>query len=291
MKKFFLLTLFAVCPALLAAQTVSVADTVVRVHHADSVIVVETDSVTEITVYGKKDTPSYFFKYRKSSSPDAFSEISEHAGNWDVTFPLKKKQAKKEKRNRLEIFSNVHLGIDVPVFKSSDMKANFGWNLGMEILGVSHTFPNKKDCIGVGFGVEAHSLRVRKGRMWLKQDGELVVGMFPEEMRSRHSRLVNASLSFPVSYSHKFSHTAVEWSVRPEYNLNSRIYNRYKLDSEGYRKRIGGIKNKPWGMSVRMALDNDKIFAPKFFLQYSPFHRFQGQDSPRYQLFTFGIVL
>ena len=116
MKKFiifFLLSLASICVLKAYAQDIIASDTV-RTLRPDSVIVIESDSVTQMCVYGRLNDPNYRMVYTVSKPTDAYTQIEEHNSKWDFTLPFQKTEPAKGKDIVFNGFDMMHLGVMPP---------------------------------------------------------------------------------------------------------------------------------------------------------------------------------
>ena len=66
MKRLSLTLLWSCLATPLAAHPLCPADTIVKVVRPDSVVIAETDSTTQMTVFGSEGNDEYYFRDRKS---------------------------------------------------------------------------------------------------------------------------------------------------------------------------------------------------------------------------------
>lgn len=289
MKRIFLSfsILLSALPTL--ASPVCGNDTIVKVVRPDSIVVTETDSMTQVHVFGKSDDNNYRFNYAKGYTADATTTVDEHVSNWDFNVPfLKQKQGKKAKFS-FNFMAFMHFGVAVPLDKTSDVKTDVGYHVGADVFNVAAALPSGRDQLSIGLGVECYGFKQHGGLQWVKQNGQLTSLPFPANVSHRRSWLVTEALTLPVHYLHEFKNTYFGVSVIPEWNILTRVQNHYRLDEHRINDKFSGLNRRKFDVAFRVEFGNSGWGG--LYLQYNPFKTFTGSTGSNFKMITIGYTL
>lgn len=287
MKRFSLTLLWSCLATTLMAHPLCPADTIVKVVRPDSVVIAETDSMTQMTIFGSEGNDEYYFRYSKMYAPDALSKVDEHARSWNFSLPLLNAE-----KGRVEwelLCTDLHLGWSAPLEESGRTHLHHAFSIGLELLQVRATLPSRRDAFSMGLGIDYNTMSQHTDQMWLKRDGQLDTAPYPEASRSHRSHISYGTLSLPVQYRHKFGNTWFSLAAIPTLNLRPVVSNSYKLDNKEYKYKFKHLPYKDFGMSFRLGVRYKGHSG--IYLQYTPTELFDAPAPARYQMLTIGVLL
>lgn len=287
-RTYALLPLFLMATYTLAANVCG-NDTIVKVLRPDSIIVTETDSATQIKVFGNTNDNNYRFNYSREFTSDASTTIGEHKSNWDFTTPFMKNKTDQRTKFCVNAIAFAHVGIVVPLSKTNEVHSNIGFQAGFDVINVSALLPSKCDELSIGIGVETFFLKQRNNYQWIKQNGQLATMPFDSEASHKHSRLDNFALTLPVHYLHEFKNTYIGLSIAPEFSIRSAISNRYRVDSHRVTDNYKNLNKRKFDVAFR--LEFGKRDWGGLYLQFNPYKTFTGTASPNFKMLTIGYTL
>ncbi len=271
-------------------------DTITRAVHPDSVVVIEEGGSTRVHIYGKENDPKYVFNYSRSISSNAETNISEHQSTaFDFTIPLLDHKLKKDslmdKPGFYALgFEDIHMGAAILTDKKGNVPTKVGYNAGLQVLGVNYVFPSRRDCIGIGLGLEVYVFRGGKQWQYVKRDGKPAAVEYPQNSRDRRSRLKNYSLTLPIGYTHAFNKKfSLGFFVEPQYTLANRTRSRYTIDDKHYSDQYYNVDGHRFSMAYRLVVESRKTCG--FYIKYQPFDMFSSSSPVNFKLLTIGITL
>ena len=287
MKRLSLTLLWSCLATTLAAHPLCPADTIVKVVRPDSVVIAETDSTTQMTVFGSEGNDEYYFRYSKMYSSDALSKIDEHAKSWNFTLPLLNVEKRRVKWALL--CTDPHFGWSIPLDKTGNTPLHYAFNLGCELLQVRATLPGRRDAFSIGLGIDDYILSQHTGQMWIKRDGQLSTTPYPEGSGCHRSHISYTTLSLPIRYHHRFGNIWINLAAMPTLNLSPRVSYSYKLDNKEYSYKSKGLAYNDFGISFRLGVRYKSYSG--IYLQYTPTKLFSEPAPAHYQMLTIGVLL
>ena len=292
MKKFiifFLLSLASICVLKAYAQDIIASDTV-RTLRPDSVIVIESDSVTQMCVYGRLNDPNYRMVYTVSKPTDAYTQIEEHNSKWDFTLPFQKTEPAKGKDIVFNGFDMMHLGVMLPIDKTNVVKSNVGLNVGGDLVNVEFVLPNRKNHFFIGVGAEANLLWQDKSVAWQKLDGKLTANAYRADSYKHRSLLSYTALTLPLCYQHDFGREfLVRLAVIPQYVVAAHVVNHYKIAACSYTDKYKNVPINRFNLAFR--IDFATRSAGGVYVQYMPFNTFKDGNPANFKMLSVGWTL
>ena len=272
-------------------------DTITRVVRPDSVVVIEDNGSTRVQIYGKENDPAYVFNYAHSIPSNSEISISEHQTSAiDFTIPLLKNRALKndslmDKSGFYATgFDDVHIGASILTDKKGNVPTKVGINAGLQVIGANYVFRSRRDCIGIGLGLEVNIFRGGKQWQYVKRDGELEAVPYPENSRDHRSRLKSYALTLPIGYTHAFNKNfSLGLFVEPQYTLGNCTRTRYSIDYKHFTDKYYNIDGHRFNMAYRVVLESRKIGG--LYIKYQPFNTFSSSSPTNFKLLTFGVTL
>ena len=269
-----------------AASPVCINDTVVKVIRPDSIVVTETDSITNVSVFGRDDDHTYTFSYSKGFPTGTDTTLGEHTTNWNFTLPFQR--GGRRTKFSFNFMPYLHMGVIVPLEKGNDMYSKIGWQVGTDVFNISATLPSQSDILSIALGVECYAFRQQKGHQWIKRDGQLGTIPFNAQASHRRSMLETVALTIPVHYTHEFKNTALTLSAIPEFPIHSGIRNRYTIDNRKIRDKYSKLNHRRFDMAFRVSFIYKD--AGGIYVQFNPYKTFTGTTSPNFKMLTVGFT-
>lgn len=271
-------------------------DTITRVVRPDSVVVIEDNGSTRIQVYGKENDPAYTFNYAHTYPKNSETNISEHQTSAiDFTIPLLDHKLKNDSlmdRSGFYAtgFDDVHMGVAILTNKQGNVPTKVGFNVGLQVIGANYVFHSRRDCIGIGLGLEVNVFRGGKEWQYVKRNGNPEAIPYPENSRDHHSRLKSYALTLPIGYTHAFNKNfSLGLFVEPQYTLGNCSRTRYCIDDKHYTDKYYKIDGHRFNMAYRVVIESRKIGG--LYIKYQPFNTFSSSSPTNFKLLTIGVTL
>lgn len=271
-------------------------DTITRVVHPDSVVVIEDNGSTHIHVYGKENDPAYTFNYTHTFPKNSETKISEHQTSAiDFSIPLLDHKLKNDSLMDKSGFyatgfDDVHMGVAILTNKQGNVPTKVGFNVGLQVIGANYVFRSRRDCIGIGLGLEVNVFRGGKQWQYVKRDGELETIAYPKNSRDHRSRLKSYALTLPIGYTHAFNKNfSLGLFVEPQYTLGNCTRTCYSIDDKHYTDKYYQIDGHRFNIAYRVVIESRKICG--FYIKYQPFNTFSSSSPTNFKLLTIGVTL
>ncbi len=300
MKKIILAAAGCMATWALSAQTVEEPDTVLNVENVTKVIVTESPAGLGLNIYGKEGDDDYQVSFRQDYGDGLRVKTHQEFDN-----PKLLKTGILGRRDRypyidVVMFRMVNFGFVEAEGAPAVMEVSMGksYEIGMSnLISVEYNF-SSGNLFGVGFGLNWTNYRMTGNNCFVKADGNVAVGQYPDDVEGRFSRLKIFSMRFPVYYIHYFrgvkliggSNLGVRLEASFNYNSHGSLKTAwvdadgrdatYKTNSIGQRKFTvdftATLKILPWvGLYAR----------------YSPMEVLADGRGPSFRTFTTGICL
>ncbi len=271
-------------------------DTITRAVRPDSVVIIEDNGSTCIQIYGKENDPAYTFNYAHTYPKNSETNIHEHQTSAiDFTIPLLDHKLKKDSLMDKSGFyatgfDDVHLGVAILTDKQGNVPTKVGFNAGLQVIGANYVFHSRRDCIGIGLGLEVNVFRSGKQWQYVKRDGELATEPYPENSRNHRSRMKSYALTLPIGYTHAFSKDfSFGLFVEPQYTLSNSTRTRYSIDDKHYTDKYYNIDGHRFNMAYRVVIESRKVGG--LYIKYQPFNTFSSSSPTNFKLLTIGVTL
>lgn len=279
---------FILCAATADAASSCVNDTISQTTRPDSVLIIDTDSATQVRIFGREGDKSYRLDFTKGYSKEAVSTIVERGTNWDFSLPFSKEKKKSKASWSVNGFAFVHFGLHVLLDRTGPVSPKIGYNAGFDIINLQYTAPARRDRFYIGFGVEANIIPNKDNQRWIKADGSLTSTLFPEESRKRHSNLLHSSFTFPFRYEHKFfKDLNVGFSVIPQWHL-AQVSNKYKIGNRSYTDIYKNLDQRKFSTAFSLSIRHSNWGG--VFVTYDPYYVTTGHGA-KFKMLTVGFTL
>lgn len=276
------------CAATAAAAPACVNDTITHTVRPDSVLIIDSDSATQVRIFGREGDKSYRFDFTKGYSKEAVSTVEERAANWDFSLPFSKDKNKSKASWSVNAFGFTHFGVQVLLDKKGPVNPSVGYNVGFDLINLQYTAPARKDRLYFGFGMEANILPNKDNQRWVKDNGSLWSTDFPDESRKRHSKIFHISFTFPLRYEHTFfKNFDVALSVIPQCHI-AQVVNKYKIDNRSYTDTYRNLDQRKFSTAFSLSLRHPDWAG--VFVKYDPYYITTGHGA-KFKMLTVGFIL
>lgn len=264
-------------------------DTVVRVVRPDSVVILDTDSSAQVTIYGQGDDPNYFYSYSKSFGKESLTKVNERAELWSISLPLQNRCDNEDRGLNLLLFNNISVGYGFAVKNPTSTGLHAAWQFSLELVGVKAYLPGGRDYFSLGFGIEANLISQHTRQMWGKTPGGVGLLPPPEGSYNHRSTLTDGAWTLPLHYGHRFGSLWVDLAAIGQLHLQPRISNTYEVENREYTHTFRHIKANDLSLSYRLTLKHK--YYPGLYVQYNPNYLFDAPQAPRFRMLTVGLSL
>lgn len=272
--KNFLLLIAALALTANASAGVNANDTVV-VEKPNVVTIVTTDSLQSIRVEGEKDNPSYTYQSQIQLTDSNYtSETAINSSDFTFSFGMPKNASKKEVNHSREIVgtSNLYFGFtSLPGLSPGELQLKRSMELWWVIMNLEYS-PWKKGwhTFSLGIGVDWRVYGLTKANRFVKADGKLAIGDYPEGVRPKYSNLKVFSLNFPLLYNFTPDKDC-RMSIGPVFNFNtySSVKTEWKEDGDKHKTVSKNVYVRPFTIDLMATIRTDDIGV---YFKYTPFN-------------------
>lgn len=283
-----------------AATNVTAADTIVKVACPDSVVITETDSMSQVSIYGRPDDHSYTFNYIRGTGSGTTTVVQEHVSAWDFILPFQKKRTA---GNYRKYNTNFNIGFVSTPTAPADMDIDVASSVevGFQPLSWRKTSRTGRTYWTMGLSFDWRNYRLTNRTRFAKGDNEnLVITAYPEQTsRTYSSRIKVFSLGIPVRFGINMSHNwTAEIGANLNFNTHASIKSRYKLTyindntGESTTRKVKDYDSNIHQQKVTVDFIAQVYWRSLgFYCKYSPVYVLNTDYGPKFTPLSFGLSL
>ncbi|MBQ8672926.1 MAG: hypothetical protein IJ511_02560 [Bacteroides sp.] len=248
------------------------------------------DTMT-VSVQGKAGNPDFLYKRQVTLASDAPVVTKERQADWDFDLPFKnrKRHVRRPKNKvRLHAFGlGLVSALQAPQGMDTDLGASY------EVMGPTLEWAyypgNSPLNLSIGVGLNWKNYRMTGHTRFLKQDGQVTLGSYPEGADVKFSRLKVFSWTMPVMLNYDLSRDW-DFSIGPVVNFNTHasLKTRYTLNGEKYKETEKELHQNRVTVDLMAHLSFRSI---GFYAKYAPCKVLNTEWGPDFRALSFGMTL
>lgn len=291
MMKSLILSLLLPGVLLPAAAQTTAPDTLVQVNEARHVVLTATDSLTELTIEGRRGDPSYVYHYRMDRSAASVSQIRQQADRWNFSLPLRRSRSQRRWDTDIN-FGGFAMGFATAFGLPDGAGVNMGSSLEYMLHLIELDLHNaaRRHHFRLGFGLHWKNYRLAGRRRFLKSGTDVTIAPYPDGADIRYSRLHVFGVNFPLRYEYNFTRDLSAYAgAIVNFNTYATLKTRYR-DALGQNvKELGRHIHQRRATVDVMAGITYRWFGA--YVKYSPCPVLDTAFGPRLTSLSTGITL
>ncbi len=276
--------------ALMAMAMQLKAQDTITIEHPDKVVIETTNRHMNVIVQGKEGDKDYRYRREVELATNDPVVTKERSGSWDFNIPFTN-QKKKTRRHKNEFrLHGVGFGlvsaIDAPAGMKVDMSSSY------EIMGPALEwayYPGTSDLsLSWGIGLNWKNYRMTGHTRFMKQDGMVMLGDYPEGADIKFSRLKVFSLTLPLMLRYDFTRK-IDFSFGPVVNFNTHasLKTRYTLEGKKVKETAKDLHQNRVTVDVMAHFSVGTI---GIYAKYAPCKVLNTEWGPDFRGFSAGMT-
>lgn len=189
----------------LTAQANEVADTIVNVNNAHSVVFTQSDSLISVNIKGKDADSTYTFNYIGGRPRiNAYTIASEHANNTHQGQETSEGKTSRCSKNSELRFGGFSLGFVNTLCAPANFKTDMASSIEMMLEPLSFRWytPSRKLFFSMGFSLDWRNYSLTNRTRFLKDEQKnIIISTYPEEASdTKRSRIKTFSIGIPFRF-------------------------------------------------------------------------------------------
>ena len=294
MKKIFLIVAVSLPLFASAKEFIDDKDTTIVINGPERVTVIQNNSMLSVEVVGNENNPNSLFKTEMITYEDAFFLSKESVDDWNFKIPfVKNKKDNCISYNKKSInLSSFGLGlvnaVDCAEGLNVDMGSSFEFMFD-NIISWEYSPWRNGNMLSMGFGLNWKNWRMTSRNRFIKDNGNIVIGDYPENADIQFSRIKVFSLTVPLTYTQHI-YDKIYLSVGPIININTHasIKTRYKENGVKVKETDSNIHQSPITVDL---MANLRFKSIGLYFKYSPNNVLDTDYAPKFKSISTGLTL
>lgn len=290
-RKLALVAMVMLSATMASAQEVNGQQDSVTFVRPDFVTVKTEGDTLTVSVKGKAGNPDFQYNRQVVMASDEPVVTKERNSDWDFNIPFANKKHKVRKFKNEIRMQGIGVGLVSAVGAPEGMDVDMGSSY--EIMGPTLEwayYPGASPLnLSIGLGVNWKNYRMTGHTRFLKQDGYVTLGSYPEGADVKFSRLKVFSWTMPLMLNYHF---ARNWGINlgPVINFNTHasLKTRYTLNDKKYKEIDKGLHQNRVTVDLMGHLSFRNI---GFYAKYAPCKVLNTEWGPDFRGLSVGMTL
>ncbi|MBQ8224258.1 MAG: hypothetical protein IJZ86_02715 [Bacteroides sp.] len=273
-----------------AQESTQVTDSITIESPRSVQLVTKGDTMT-VSVQGRDGNPDFSYIRQVVLAGDEPVVTKQRHSNWDFDIPFKQRAKRKRAHQNEFRLHGFGLGLVSAVGAPQGMDVDMGSSF--ELMGPALEWAyypgNSPLNLSIGVGVNWKNYRMTGRTRFLKQDGNVVLGAYPEGADFKFSRLKIFSWTMPLLLNYDLGRHC-DFSLGPMVNFNTHatLKTRYTLEGEKYKETEKNLHQNRVTVDL---LAHFSINCIGFYAKYSPCKVLDTEFGPDFRGLSVGMTL
>ena len=289
MKRLLLSAIMLSALSAYAVETTEPTDTVINIENPSSVVLSETPKGVKLTVVEGEDSITTFsynhpdpgnVNIRTSNQPTINSNANIVISSWCKSSKTKYEMIS----GGLAFGKNFAMGQPAPM----DITTGKSWEISwMYILGLR--ISRGGNSFKIGLGLNWRNYKLTGPYQFVKTDGAISLGGYPEGASSTWSRLKVTTLSVPMIYSRRiWKGLNVQGGAIVNFTTHSSVRSKFCYEDREIQTSENGVYPRPVTLDFYGAVT---VCGFGWYVRYSPMKVLRTSHGPQFSTLSTGVVL
>lgn len=285
----------------------NVGDSTITIKNPHYVTITNKKNTVKVYVQGKEQNSNWRYSLERNiSRNNEVYTINQSQGNWDFNIPFISKKQKKNNEHKqyqrarfsLNLLGDLQFGMGLvgATKQAAGMDVEMS-NAGFEFF-LNNLFnweynPTRNTSLSLGFGVDWRNYRMKGNTRFIKQDGQIQLGSYPQGADIDFSRLKVFSITLELMLNQRlFGNVHLGAGGVVNFNTHGSLKTRYTIgsgkDKEGFKETTNNIHQKAVTFDLKGQLSIRPI---AFYVKYSPMNVLDTEYGPKFRSISAGALI